>query len=179
MLFLMNRKIFPLRSPVYALLIFLSAGTLRNISDRTSGELIVYNTAGSDVIGIRTGKILNLYSDTTIAPPEVLRHCATRGLRLKKNILDKNFTGLVAGNRRILICKYLNNNILQQIDPDFVIIRGHYPKVEKQINFPRSISSLIMTPQVSLSFHLQGNLLNIKADTIHFVKKSGAFRARL
>jgi competence protein ComEC len=179
MLFLMNRKIFPLRSPVYALLIFLSAGTLRNISDRTSGELIVYNTAGSDVIGIRTGKILNLYSDTTVAPPEVLRHCATRGLRLKKNILDKNFTGLIAGNRRILICKYLNNNILQKTDPDFVIIRGHYPKVEKQINFPRSISSLIMTPQVSLSFHLQGNLLNTKADTIHFVKKSGAFRVRL
>ncbi len=179
MLFLMNRKMYPLRYLFYALLLFISAGTIRNISDRTSAELIVYNTAGSGVIGIRTGKILNLYSDTTLIPPEVVRQCATRGLKLKRNILDKNITGLIAGNSRILICNYLNNRLVQKADPDFIILRGLYPKVEKQIIFPKPVNSLIMTPQVSSYFNFSANLPNFKTDTIHFVKKSGAFRARL
>jgi competence protein ComEC len=179
MLFLMNRKKYPLRYPIYALLIFVSAGTLRSISDRTSGELIIYNIAGSDAIGIRTGKILNLYCDTTLIPSEVLRHCSTRGLRMKTHILDKNFTGLVAGDRRILICNYLNNSLVQEVDPDFIIVRGIYPKVEKQIRFPEQVKSLIVTPQVSTYFILPDNLRQSKTNTIHFVKISGAFRARL
>ncbi len=179
MMFLMNRRMYPLRYPVFALLVFVSAGTLRNISDRSSGELIIYNTAGSDAIGIRTGKTLNLYSDTTLVPPEVLRHCSTRGLRIKTDLLDKNLTGLIAGKRRILICNYLTNSFLQEADPDFIILRGLYPKVEKQVKFPEQVKSLIATPQVSSHFNLPDNLRNSKTNTIHFVKISGAFRARL
>jgi len=179
MMFLMNRKIFPLRYPVYALLIFVSAGTIRNLSERTYGELIVYNITGSDVIAIRTGKVLNLYSDTTLIPPEVLRHCSTMGLRLKNNILDKKFTGLASGNRRILICNYLSNSLVQEADPDFIILRGLYPKVEKQIIFHRSIRSLIITSRASSYYELPVSLHDSQIDTIHFVKKSGAFRVRL
>lgn len=179
MQFFMNRKTFPLRYPFYVLLILVLAGTLRNISDRVSGELIIYNTVDLDAIGIRTGKVLNLYSDTTMIPPEVIRHCATMGLRLKRNILDKNFTGLIAGSRRILICSYLSNKILQKTDPDFIILRGRYPKIEKQIIFRKSISSLIITARASSYYNLPGNLQNSKIDTIHFVKKSGSFRSGL
>jgi hypothetical protein len=178
MLFLMNRKMYPLRYPVYALLIFVSAGTIRNISDRTSVELIIYNIAGSDAIGIRTGKILNLYSDTTFIPPEVQRHCSTRELRIKTDILDKNCTGLLAGNRRILICNCLNSSFVQEVNPDFIVLRGLYPKVEKQIRFPEQVKSLIITPQVSTYFNIPDNLRNSKTN-IHLVKISGAFRARL
>lgn len=177
--FLMNRKVCPLFYPVCASLLFISAGTIRNISERTSGELIIYNTYGSDAIGIRTGKILNFYSDTTLVPPEVLRHCAARGLRLKKNILDKNFTGLIAGNKKILICNFLNNNLLQKTEPDFIVLRGTFPKIEKQIRFRKTGTSLIVTPHVSSYLKLPESLESNKSDTIHYVKKSGAFRAGL
>jgi competence protein ComEC len=179
MLFFMNRKIFPVHYPVYGLLLFILAGTLRNISDRFSGELIVYNTTSSDAIGIRTGKILNLYCDTTLVPPEVQRHCATRGLILKKNILESNCTGIIAGNRRILICNYLNNSLLKKAEPDFIILRGNYPKVDNQIRFHKTGTSLIISPRVSSYLNLPGSLENNKPDTIHYVKRSGAFMTRL
>jgi competence protein ComEC len=179
MSFFMNRKVCPFVYPVCALLLFISAGTIRIISDRTSGELIVYNTTGSDAIGIRTGKTLNLFSDTALMPPEVIRHCAARGLRLETNILKGNFTCVTAGNKKILICNYLNNSLLQQTEPDFIILGGAFPKIEKQISFRKTVPSLIMTPRVSSYFKLPGSLQNNISDTIHFVKKSGAFRARL
>lgn len=177
--FMMNRKAIPVIYAVGALLLLISAGTIRNISERTSGELIVYNTAGQDAIGIRTGKILNLYSDTALVPPEVLRHCATRGLRLEKKILYKNFTGIIAGNKKILICNYLNNNLLQQTEPDFIILRGAFPAIGKQIRSGKTVSSMIMTPRISSYFKLPESLQKNISDTIHYVKKSGAFRSRL
>lgn len=175
--FFMNKKNCPLFYPVCATLLFISAGTVRNISDRASGELIIYNTSGSDAIGIRTGKILNLYSDTALVPPEVLRHCAARGLRLKKNTLNENFIGLIAGNKKILISNFLSNNLLQKTDPDFIVLRGTFPKIEKQIRYRKTGTSLIMTRHVSSYIKLPESLKN-KSDTVHYVNKSGAFRAR-
>ena len=61
--------------------LFILAGTVRDISSRTTNDLIIYNTPGSSTIGIRTGKILNLYSDTTLTRPEVIRHSASLGLK--------------------------------------------------------------------------------------------------
>ena len=64
--YLMERKTFPVRYPLYALAVFSFAGTAGNISDKASSELIIYNTSVSNVIGIRTGKTLNYMSDTIV-----------------------------------------------------------------------------------------------------------------
>ena len=74
-----------------SLLLFLLSGTIREISTRITNEIIVYNTPGISTIGIRTGKILNLYSDTTVAGAEVKRHCATLGLKMNMNRIGKEF----------------------------------------------------------------------------------------
>ena len=70
-------------------MIFLLTGTIREISTRITNEIIVYNTPGFSTIGIRTGKILNLYSDTTVAGPEVKRHCSTLGLKINLNRISE------------------------------------------------------------------------------------------
>ena len=64
-------------------------------------------------IGIRTGKILNLYSDTTVAGAEVKRHCATLGLKDEyEHDLKDNSDCITAGKTKILITGSLNEKIL-------------------------------------------------------------------
>ena len=179
MLFFMNRKIFPVRYPLYALLVFITAGTLRIISDRNSGELIVYNGTGSSQIGIRTGKVMNLYSDTDTIFPEVAKHCYTRGLKLK--LMKSGFPVylLKIDNKRILICNNLTNSVLQKEEPDIIILKGKYPRIDKEIDVIGAVEALIMTSDVASVYKPFLDLNRGKPDTIHLVKKTGAFRARL
>jgi competence protein ComEC len=179
MLFFLNRRAFPLRYTLYAIFLFISAGTVRSISDRTSGELIVYNTAGSNAIGIRTGKIMNLYCDTAVVPTEVLRHCATRGLKLKPGIHNKESSCIIYKGWKILISRTLSTKLIQKTGPDHIIITGPNSLTKKQMQFSKPVSSIVMTPSVSSYFNLSGKLKNANIDTIHYVKKSGAFRIRL
>ena len=179
MLFFMNRKTFPVRYPLYALLLFITAGTLRSISDRNSGELIVYNGTGSSQIGIRTGKVMNLYSDTDTIFPEVAKHCYTRGLKLK--LMKSGFPVylLKIDNKRILICNHLTNSVLQKEEPDIIILKGKYPRIDKEIDVIGAVEALIMTSDVASVYKPYLDLNRGKPDTIHLVKKTGAFRARL
>ena len=84
---LLKKRSIPLFYPLLFLVLFVLSGTLREFSSKSSNELIVYNTVGSSTVGIRTGKILNLLSDTSVVLPEVKKHCATLGLRLKSTSL--------------------------------------------------------------------------------------------
>jgi competence protein ComEC len=178
-LVILNRKIFPLRYPLFAFLLFLLAGTIRSISDRTSGELIVYNGIGSSPIGIRTGRVLNLYSDTDTLLPEVTKHYVTR--RLKVNLIksDAGVHLLKVNKKSILICNDLSANVLQKAKPDIIILKGKYPKVDKEIDFHQPVEGLIMTSDVASGYRLKLNLQRGNPDTIHYVKNSGAFRKRI
>jgi competence protein ComEC len=178
-LVILNRKTFSLRYPLYVLLLFLLAGTIRSISDRTSGELIVYNGIVSSPIGIRTGRVLNLYSDTDTLLPEVAKHCVTR--RLKVNLIESDMEVLLlkVNKKNILICNDLSNNVLQKATPDIIILKGKFPKVDKKIDFLRPVEGLIMTSDVASGYRLKLNLNSGNPDTIHYVKNSGAFRTRL
>jgi competence protein ComEC len=178
-LFILNRRTFPLRYPLYAFLLFTSAGTIRSIADRASGELIVYNTPGSEAIGLRTGKILNLYCDNTIIPPEVLRHCAARGLKLNPNIINKKYNYIISGKSKILISSFLSDMLIRKTEPDHIIITSPNPLIKKQLHFSRPINSIVITPSVFSYFNISEKLKNANIDTIHYVKKSGAFRMRL
>jgi competence protein ComEC len=179
MLVILNRKTLPLRYPLFALLLFMLAGSMRSISDRISGELIVYNGIRSSPIGIRTGRIMNLYSDTDTLVPDVAKHCVTRRLKVNLKKSDANIHLLNINGKNILICNNLSINILQKAKPDIIILRSRYPKIDKEIYFPRMVEGLIMTSEVATGYKMKLNLNSGKPDTIHYVRNYGAFRLKL
>jgi competence protein ComEC len=61
--FILRKKSIPVLYPLSALLLLVLSGTIRVVSTKSTNELIVYNTIGYSATGVRTGRILNLYSD--------------------------------------------------------------------------------------------------------------------
>jgi hypothetical protein len=179
MLVILDRKTLPIRYPLFALMLFLLAGSFNAISDRTSGEIIVYNGKELSPIGIRTGRILNLYTDSDTLQPEVAKHCFTR--RLKVNMIKTGSEAhfIEVDKKSILICNDLSTNVLQKTKPDIIILKGKHPKIDKDIAFPGAIEGLILTSEVATGYRLKLNHNRINPDTIHYVRNSGAFRRRL
>ncbi|MFO7622114.1 MAG: ComEC/Rec2 family competence protein [Bacteroidales bacterium] len=179
MWFLLKKDSIPVIYPLVALLLLVSAATARNIMTRITDELIVYNTAGSSTIGIRAGKTLFLFSDTSFTSPEVTRHCATLGLRLKGTSDIGNDYYLKAGQKNILVCNSLDNSLLSNYKPDIVILKGSYHSIGKGVDLSSGPGTVIITSEASSGYNLRG-ILNIeKVDTLHYVRKSGAFTMRL
>lgn len=177
--FLLKKDSIPVIYPIVALLLLVSAATTRNIMTRITDELIVYNTAGSSTIGIRAGKTLFLLSDTSFTRPEVTRHCATLGLRLKGTSDIGNDYYLKAGQKNILVCNSLDYSLLINYKPDIVILRGSYHSIGKGVDLSSGPGTVIITSEASSGYNLRG-ILNIeKVDTLHYVRKSGAFTMRL
>lgn len=169
-------------SPVYPLMfiyLFFLTDTLTEISTRRTNELIVYNTPGYSTIGIRTGKILYLYSDSVATGPEVERECATLGLKTKTYSLKDELYCIRAGERNILISKSLNRNIILHYQPDIVILTGLYPEIENNLTkeiFPHEL--IITTGYISGSLNQYAGTIN-NPDTLHLVRKSGAYTRQL
>jgi len=177
---LMKRKTFPVRYPLFVLCLYLFLGTLRVVSDKASSELIIYSTPVTDAIGIRTGKTLNFFSGITASPPEVLRHCATKDLKLKKTCLNDNAILVRAGENKILMSSYLNNKLIRNTEPDHLILTGSHPTVERKFRLESPLkSSVIVSAYSSHNSNLTTILNNELIDSVHYVKKSGAFRIRL
>jgi hypothetical protein len=177
-LFLLKKQSFSVIYPISALFLFVLSGTVTEISTRTVNEVIVYNSPGSNTIGIKTGKILNLYSDTSLVGSEVLRHCATLGLKIETNKLSNNIYCLETGEKKILIGNSLNKNILKNFAPDIVILTGLRPEIENNLSLIRSPETLIISG-ASSGFHLPPENFFTDIDTVHLVKKSGAFIKRI
>jgi len=175
----LNRKSFALRYPLIALLLFVSAGTVRSIADRTSSELIVYNGIGTSPVGIRTGKIMNLYSDSDTIPPEVAKHCFTKGLKINLMRSDSHDHLLKISGKNIIICNKLTKNALQEIKPDMVILKGKYPAIQKEIGYNGLVEGIILGSDVVLNNRINLELSRLNPDTIHVVRSSGAFRRKL
>jgi competence protein ComEC len=177
--FLLKKQPFSIYYPFSVLILFVIAGTIMEISTRTTNELIVYNAPGSSTIGIRTGKILNLYSDTSLVGPEVKRHCATLGLKIKTHTTKNKFYCIRAGEKSILISSSPVKNILQNFMPDIVVLTGLRPKIENNLSAIQSPEALIVTSGASSGFHLPRQSFFIGIDTVHLVRKSGAFIKRI
>jgi len=175
----LNRKSFPLWYPLFVLLLFVTAGTIRSISDRTSGELIVYNGIGASPVGIRTGRIMNNYSETDTIQPDVVKHCVTRGLKINLIRSDSQAHLLEICGKSILICNKLTNNALIDIKPDIVILKGKYPAIQKETGYYGQVEAVIIGSDAVINERFKLELNRLKPDTIHFVRSSGAFRRRL
>jgi competence protein ComEC len=173
--FLLRKKSFSSIYLFIIILLYVTSGTIKDISVRTTNELIVYNTPGSSIVGIRAGKTLNVYSDTSLMKAEVLRHSATLGLKIKMIGLKNKVFCIRAGEKRILICKSLYQNVLDNFKPDIIILTGAKPVIAPKLTFRQSPEAIILSPESSLSFRLPFNYNNTGIDYIYFVRKSGAF----
>ncbi len=109
-IFLLKPKSILLRTPLTVLLIFTLYGTVSDLYERSASELIVYNTPGSSAIGIRTGKMLYLFTDADRDLPEVRRHCSVKRLTLVNTGYSSAPCRIRAGNKSILITGSLNSS---------------------------------------------------------------------
>ena len=174
-IFLLKKQSFPIKYPLILLTLFAAAGTIQEISTRTSNELIVYNTPGFSTIGIRTGRILTLYTDTTFIRPEVLRHCASLGLKIRGPILIDKPLCTKAGEKKILISDTLNNNMLNNILPDMIILTGYRPEVVNNLSFNHSEKTLVVTARAVSGYRIPYKSGLSGIDSVHIVRKAGAF----
>jgi competence protein ComEC len=177
--FFLKKKQFSIIFPVFLLFLYVTTGTVKEISTRTTNELIVYNTPGEATVGIRCGKILNLFSDTTLIRPEVLRHCSTLGLKIRNNNTKYRDFSIIAGDKRITICSSLQKVALKKNVPDILIITGTRPEIKNSFFPGRSPEAIIITSEAALSFKIPQYVNVSSIDTIHFVRKSGAFIKRI
>ncbi|HEX7493116.1 MAG TPA: ComEC/Rec2 family competence protein [Bacteroidales bacterium] len=176
---ILKKKPFPVFYPILIMSLFILAGTVKDISSRTTNDLIIYNTPGSPTIGIRTGKILNVYSDTTLTRPEVIRHSASLGLRIKPARLVNNYYFIRVGTKKILITDILTRNTVQKCMPDIVILTGSRPDIENDIAFRHPPEIIIISSEATSGFSIPEYVVTNGIDSIHFVRKSGAFIKRL
>ena len=177
--FFLKRKSIPVSYPVFFLILYFLSGTARDISSKTTNEVIVYNTPGSSTIGIRTGKTLNLFSDTSLVVPEVKRHCATLGLEIRSIILNNKYYCFRAQGKKILITNFLNKKIVQNFVPDFLILTGSRPEIENDLDIKRLPCTIIISSEATSGYRIPSQVALTSNDTIHFVKKSGAFIKRI
>ncbi len=168
-----NRRIFHIRYSLFFFLLFSLAVTSKDINNKISNELIVYNTQNSCSVGIRSGRNLNLFTDDSVARPEVIKHCAAEHFRLRYHHLSKEICTLKAGDNHILICKDLDNIILQISNPDIVVIYGNKSTDNKPLSFPGHVRLVIFTSASKPGYSF---IKDLNLDSLHIVKNRGAFR---
>jgi hypothetical protein len=173
--YLLKRKAFSVIYPLTFLILFVIVDTLFEISNKTTNEIIVYNTPGSLTIGIRTGKILNVYSDDSRARPEVIRHSTTLGLKIRMNRIKNSMYFIRVGNKTVLISDFADKNIQYKLKPDIVVLKGI------QTGFERGISDDYLPEVLVIT---SGSLKGLKpedinfyhfVDSVHIVTRSGSF----
>jgi competence protein ComEC len=177
-LFLKRTKL-PFYYFLAALLFYSASVAFQNINTRVSNELIVYNTPGCATIGIRTGKILNLYSDTTLPRPEVLKHCATQGLKLNTHTVKEKSVCLVSGGKKIIIGANPDNDLIERFMPHIIIFTGSRPGLSNISYGSNTPEALIISSRAGSFYKIPDTHNCAATDTIHLVSKSGAFRIRI
>jgi len=152
------------------------AGTIKSIITKTTGELIVYNTSGYTTVGIRSGYTLNIYSDSS-SSQEVKRHKAVLHLKERLSLLDRTPKLIMTGGRKILITEILTMKMFNELEPDYIVLSGKKPSIEK--NTVRAFSSckLIVSPGVASGYRLPDDLS--MSENIYIVRKEGAFYDKL
>jgi competence protein ComEC len=177
--FLLKRKSIPVLYPLSALTVFLLAGTAREIHTRVTNELIIYNTPGSSTIGIRTGKILNLFSDTTVAGTEVKRHCAVLGLKIKTGKIGDMCNCITAGKTKILITNSSDKNIPDSFSPAIVILTGSGPEASDWLNSGISPETIVIATKGNPDIRILKLKKTLPSFPVFFVKKSGTYIRRI
>ncbi len=177
--YILKKNSFSVIYPISVFLILITSLTLRDISNRNSNELIVYNTPGISTIGIRTGKILNLYSDSIYPVQEVIKHSSALGLEIKSNkLVNKNYC-LIAGTKKILICNTADNILIDKFLPDIVIITELRPGTGNLFLAGENTERVIISTKSPSRYETPLNSFSESRNDIYFVNTSGAYTGPL
>jgi competence protein ComEC len=169
--YVLNKQRISVLYPLTAFMLLVTTGTIKEISVRNSNELIVYNTPGTTTIGIRTGKMLNVYSDTTLVSPDVLKHRSSLGLKIKLNVLKEDLYLINAG-KKILVINSGYIKSFHEYPADIVILTSSKPEFITPAQQEAKPKDLIV---ISSGLRLTGSTDLIATDTVHYIRKSGAF----
>jgi competence protein ComEC len=175
---ILRKKSISVLFPLTALLLYVLAVTIKATMTRNTDELIVYNSIGSTTIGIRSGKTLNIYSEIFPAGAEVSRHRSVLNLKVRYNMIESEAFMVKAGKRNILITNSLNNTLLKVSSPDIVIIKGN-PQIQKETLTYKEMKAVIVSNEALQRKRFYAAVRSLGADTVHFVRKDGAFFMRL
>ena len=178
-LFLADRKKFPVKYSLIFLLLYVIAGTAQNIESKKKNELIVYNTPGTLNIGIKTGVILNLLSDTSLVMPDIKKHSATLGLTIKQSLINNDLCCIEANNKKILITNILDSRAMRKYEPDIIILTGPKPKFENRLYLNHYSCQIIFSSRVISGFRIPEQVILPGKDSTFFIRKSGAFIKRI
>jgi hypothetical protein len=109
----------------------------------------------------------------------VMRHCASLGLKIRSNELNNNYYSILAGSKQILICETPETFGNNRNKPDIMIVTGMKPAFGSNVTHIMPAEVLIIS-SVTVPGSLKLNQVhNGSIDTIHYIRKSGAFIARL
>ena len=178
-IFILKKQAFTIYLPLFLLVIYTAASTITIISRNTTDEIIVYNSPRALSLGIRTGNTLNVWSDTTVAGPEAVRHAATLGLKLKTSCVSGNTLCIKAGKQKIMICKALKKDLFEKFDPDYIILTGLKPEIERGISLNRFSGTLVLSGGIPAGMKLPAAGSSTSEMTVHSVRRSGAFIRRI
>jgi competence protein ComEC len=167
--FLLNREK-GLLLPLAVALFFAIVTALTGIRVKTTREVIVYNTQGSPVVGIRTGKILNVYSDSLNLMPATARHCSVLGLKPSMHPLPETSMLLMAGDKKILIYRKGRMPVIK--DCDIAIFCG---AIQAKVEFRDNPAYIILASGMNIPRYLDKG----HDGSIHIIRKSGAFRTSM
>jgi competence protein ComEC len=177
--FFLRKQSISIKYPVIGFILFAIVMNIKKIENRMTYELIVYNNPSFPTTGIRTGNTINLVSINDSVPPEVKRHAATRGLKIKfRNGETKPFL-FKAGDSRILITDSLKQRWLRDNDIDILILTGKRPYIEKKISFQYLPETIVVTSEAASGYSIPISPEKLKGKTICYVRKSGAYICRL
>jgi competence protein ComEC len=177
--FLIKKQLFSIKYPVVAFIIFAIAVNFKKIENSKTNELIVYNNPSFPTTGIRTGNTLNLLTVNDSVPGEVLRHAATKGLKIKLINYQGKPMLVKVGTKNILITDSLRFRWLRDANFNIIVLTGKRPYIEKNI-LPQSLpENIVFSSETAPGFRLRFSLDQLTNKTVRFVRKSGAFVGNL
>jgi competence protein ComEC len=173
--YIFYRDSFPILFPSLSLLFFISSGTAASLISSTRDELIVYNSAAGPAIAVKTGNSLTLFADTICR--DAVRHCAAQGLKIKDVVTGDSTIMVKLPGKNIMICSKLTKEMLIKASPQTIIFTSK-PVIDRNIPELTGVKQIIFAASAGRN-DLPERLVQGAIDTIHYVKKSGAFVYRL
>jgi competence protein ComEC len=160
--------------PLIFLAIFTSLSSIIYIKNKSSNELIVYNTQGTFTIGIRTGRIMQIYRKDFLIPAEVVRHCAVMGFEIRSDTLHNGTGRFRVGSTDIMILNNIQFEDSTITNADVLVLTGKHPDYNLKINFSTLPNNIIITSEADLNYIFPAPSHKFKKD-IYYVRKSGAW----
>jgi competence protein ComEC len=173
---LINREFRAIKYLLFLVLWISCATTAKDISIRRSDELIVYNVQGATIVGIRTGKTINLYSQEGKIPDEVLRHSSTLDLNIETFSSGNAASCIKVAERRILITNSISKALLAKVSPDIVILAGTKPNIKDCSGVNKYPEMVILSSETATGFRISADFANLLLKPVHNTRKSGAFK---